>query len=151
MSEKLIHSDFLLLSKLFSWYLLLGIAFSASKRKYVAKWHMSIVHYFNILLKGTTFSPLLLLTSPPLYSSLSLSLIPQDTGVFSWGMKAKRNSWCFNRLRDCREFSFLTVPPLIVIQGLTVAKTDVCIFSKNKEKQDAFLYVTVFLKLPITW
>lgn len=110
--------------------------------------YQSIVHYFNTFLKGTTFSAFLLLTSPPLYSSSSLLLIPQDTGVFSWGMKAKRNSWCFNRLRDCRELSFLTMLLLIAIQGLTVAKTDVCILSRNnKEKQEAFLYVTVFFKI----
>lgn len=138
MSKKLIYLDLFLLPTLFSWHLLLGIASSASKGKHVAKWYIRAL--YNILihfLKGTTSSSLILLTSTLLYSSSSLLLIPQDTVVFPWGTKAKRNSWCFNRFRYCREFPFLTMPLTIAVQGLTVAKTDVCILSKNKEKQEA--------------
>lgn len=109
------------------------------------------MQYFNnFFKKGTTFSALLLLTSPALYSLPFLPPIPQAIAVFFWGTKAKQNNhknfWCFNRLR---------FPPVFSqVQGFTLQRqTHVFgakITRKNK-KLCSLLYVTAFLKLPNTW
>lgn len=122
----------------------------ASKGKHVAKWYIKAL--YNILIiffkKGTTFSALLLLTSPALYSP------PNSSGHCSvfLGNKSKtkqnshKNFWCFNRVR---------FPPVFSqVQGFTLQRQTHVFWAKTTRKNKklcSLLYVTVFLKLPNTW
>lgn len=128
--------DSLLLPTLFSWYLLLGIASSASKGKCLVSWYMKAL--YNILISLKNVTSFLCYPVADLSTPIFFLLPPLDSsGKFLYFLGEKKaigSLMLSTRLWYGRESLFLTMPLSIAVQGLACSNWYMCFEQKQQGK-----------------